>query len=277
MLISNVLTMLHIEVITTKPVATDSPDHLEPWGTARDNSVNKLFNFKLFLWLGRNIQVLDLGCAGGGFIESMVKRGNFAVGIEGSDYSKKMKRAAWGIIPENLFTADITEPFLIREAVNSNQIRFDVITAWEVLEHISENKIQAVIKNIEAHLKPQGIVIMSVSTKEDIVNHHRLHQTIKSKKWWLSIFRELGFKNYLVPKIYFSHDWIRGEGIDDPSSFNVVLSRDKESLPRSRCLLLIATAFTLFNFGHLIIKKISKFLKSHCPQSIKSILRSIGL
>ena len=35
-----------IVIETNKAVAFDSPDHLEPWGTARDDSQNALFNAK---------------------------------------------------------------------------------------------------------------------------------------------------------------------------------------------------------------------------------------
>lgn len=56
-----------IELRTDNPVAWDSPDHLEPWGTRNDNSINKAFNRRLFRLFPpeKVIRVLDLGCAGG--------------------------------------------------------------------------------------------------------------------------------------------------------------------------------------------------------------------
>jgi methyltransferase family protein len=75
-------------VITDKPVAYDSPDHVTPWGTSRDNSVSPLFNAKLGRWIPpEEMSVLDLGCAGGGFIKSLHDMGCFGIGIEGSDFS----------------------------------------------------------------------------------------------------------------------------------------------------------------------------------------------
>ena len=73
-----------LRVVTDTPVALDSPDHLTPWGTARDNSKNIRFNHKLlrlFNHLSRPLQVLDLGCSGGGFVRSLLDVGQFAVGI----------------------------------------------------------------------------------------------------------------------------------------------------------------------------------------------------
>src|SRR5689334_11430474 len=125
-------------IITNKPVAIDSPDHLQPQGTALDNSVNPRFNCKLFGWVGkRQVRVLDLGCAGGGFVKSVLDQGGAAVGIEGSDYSRLRLRAEWATIPDNLFTADITDSFqLLQKSTQGqeNPAQFTVITAWEVLE-----------------------------------------------------------------------------------------------------------------------------------------------
>src|SRR5205809_2708747 len=98
----------------TKPVAVDSPDHIAPRGTANDNSRNRLFNRKLEALLGkRPLAVLDLGCAGGGFVKDFLDEGHVAIGLEGSDYSKKLRRAEWATIPEHLFTCDVTEEFEI--------------------------------------------------------------------------------------------------------------------------------------------------------------------
>jgi 2-polyprenyl-3-methyl-5-hydroxy-6-metoxy-1,4-benzoquinol methylase len=80
--------MADIRVVTDKPVALDSPDHLHPWGTTRDNSVNLAFNRRLSWWIPASmLRVLDLGCAGGEFVKSILDLGGISIGIEGSDYS----------------------------------------------------------------------------------------------------------------------------------------------------------------------------------------------
>jgi hypothetical protein len=104
--------MVKFVLKTNKPVAFDSPDHIVPRGTKYDNTRNMLFNKKLEALFGhRSLYVLDLGCAGGGFVKDCLEDGHFAVGLEGSDYSKKLERAEWRTIPANLFTCDITEDF----------------------------------------------------------------------------------------------------------------------------------------------------------------------
>lgn len=166
---------------------------------------------------------------GGGFVKSVLDRKGFAIGIEGSDFSKKNKRAEWATIPNNLFTADITEPFKLLK--DNKIVKFNVITAWEVIEHIKENKLKAVFDNIKLHLSPNGVIIMSVSTKSDIIDGENLHQTVQNKEWWLKKFTELGFESHKEPLRYFYYDWVRGIGIDDAASFNVVLTRINEDLP----------------------------------------------
>jgi 2-polyprenyl-3-methyl-5-hydroxy-6-metoxy-1,4-benzoquinol methylase len=228
----------NIEVITDKPIAYDSPDHVEPWGTKYDNSVNLNFNYKLAKWISlENLTVLDLGCSGGGFVKSVIDMGCFAVGIEGSDYSKIRGRAEWSTIPGNLFTADITEPFQVvvtSKNFDNAQVKqpyqFTVITAWEFIEHISTDKLGAVFQNITAHLRKNGVVIMSVSPNEDVVNGVNLHQTVQSKEWWLAECYRHGFVHHESVLSYFDRDFIRSEP-NAPNSFHLILTRINESLP----------------------------------------------
>src|SRR5438034_3019168 len=92
----------------TKPVAVDSPDHIAPRGTANDNSRNRLFNRKLEALLRkRPLAVLDLGCAGGGVVKDVLDDGHVAIGLEGSDGSKKLGGAEWAAIPEGLCAGDV--------------------------------------------------------------------------------------------------------------------------------------------------------------------------
>jgi hypothetical protein len=116
---------MHVCVRTDYPVADDSPDHLRPRGTAFDNSRNRRFNRKLsalYCGLDRPIRVLDLGCAGGGFVCDCLTDGQVAVGIEGSDYSSRWGRAEWPLLGGRaLFTADITRPFEVVRVDNCHE------------------------------------------------------------------------------------------------------------------------------------------------------------
>lgn len=234
--------MSNIHIWTKKPVAYNSLDHTQPWGTARDNSTNLMFNRKLRWWIPLSqLNVLDLGCAGGGFVKSILDDSGFAVGIEGSDYSKVRKRAEWGTIPEYLFTADITEPFKLYRTDEKKQeipLMFNVITAWEVMEHISEAKLDAVARNICSHLYSNGVVIMSISPNEEIIEGVALHQIVENKDWWVAKFEELGLVHHQEVLSYFGVDYVRGEE-NAPSSFHLILTRFGESVPYKKKLNLL--------------------------------------
>src|ERR1051325_9658844 len=117
-----------------REVAYASPDHILPWGTRRDNSRNPRFNdklYKLFPRYQETLKVLDMGCSGGGFVKSCFDEGCLAVGLEGSDFSKKWRRAEWRTIPELLCTCDITADFGLLLDFNQKVQRlvFDAITS----------------------------------------------------------------------------------------------------------------------------------------------------
>jgi len=132
-----------IELITDYPLAYESNDHNFPHGTKNDNSTNKRFIEELHTLKQGSLNILDLGCSGGQLVVDFInhREGNKGVGIEGSDYSVKRKRAN---CPEyynkNLFTADITKPFTVKN------IKFDFITLWEVLEHIHKEQLPNCLK-----------------------------------------------------------------------------------------------------------------------------------
>ncbi len=220
-----------ISVHTVKPIALDSPDHLVPRGTAQDNSVHLPFNRLLYGLIPANqIRLLDLGCAGGGFVKSILDDGGFAVGIEGSDYSQQLRRAEWATIPDHLHTADCTEPFFVAAQDTRYLQRFNIVTAWEFFEHIATNRLPDVMANIKRHLEPDGYVIGSICSAYDINYGVHLHQTVQSREWWVSFFRYFGFKTKPYVESHFGGDWLRGpkSAQSVAGSFLIVLQLARE-------------------------------------------------
>ena len=216
-----------------KKIAYDSNDHIFPWGTKRDNSKNPRFNNQLInLFQQRSaqscIKVLDIGCAGGGFVKSIIEDGHFSVGIEGSDFSKKNSRAEWRTIPRNLFTCDVTQEFSIRN--NGRKILFDVITCWEVLEHIPPNKLNAVLKNIKKNMAEGGLLICSIPNWPEIKNGVILHHIVKPKNWWLIRITMAGF--ICLPKYvkYFQTQFVRGKW-QTRKNFHIIATNNKNFMP----------------------------------------------
>lgn len=242
-----------IEVRTEKRVAVNSPDHIRPWGTAQDNSTNHRFNEKVFKLFGqKRIRVLDLGCSGGGFVRSMVDDGHDAIGIEGSDYSARMRRAEWRTIPERLFTADVTEPFEVLE--NGSLITFDLITAWELLEHLKEEKMGIVCSNVIKHLEENGLFIASICTAPD----QDLHQTVRPRDWWLHLFDQSHLRHHKVIVDWFSGQFVRGPRFGASLSFHVALTKAggvPPAIPRTTICERMFDAWH-FSYPHRILREL---------------------
>ena len=220
---------------TKFPIAYKSPDHLVPFGTRFDQSRNRRFNLNLFRFFPEHhvIKVMDLGCSGGTFVKDVIDDGHFAIGLEGSDWSKKFKRAAWASIPDFLFTCDIKENFTVLE--DGKKLLFDVITAWEVMEHIKTTDLPKLIKNIKNHLLPSGIFIASISSLPHLVNGVNLHQTVQSKNWWLKLFKKSGLFQLQKHRDYFDGQFVRGgrvEKLSEDKQFVLFLSPNPQRAPK---------------------------------------------
>src|SRR5687768_8745426 len=155
-----------VNLETAHPVAFESPDHLIPRGTKADNSTNKKFVSHMAELLSREKPgqhgLLDLGCSGGQLVADFRELGWLAVGLEGSDYSLKHGRANWPALGgTNLFTCDITKPFQIK--THGRPAKFDLITLWEVLEHIPERDLPQLFSNILNHMDVGGYLIASTT------------------------------------------------------------------------------------------------------------------
>lgn len=217
-------------------LAIDSPDHLMPWGTRINDCVNPRFNSKLWRAYPETqvVRILDLGCSGGAFVKSCIDDGHFAVGLEGSDFSKLHSRSAWATIPDFLFTCDVTRPWklTVDRGFGDQPLNFDVVTAWDVIEHIQDSDLPSLAANVHSHLAPGGLWILSVANHEDIVGGVRLHQIVQPKAWWRKRFQELDFVPLDDFAAYFSTQFVRGARRDSERSFHFVLTNEPKGAPQ---------------------------------------------
>lgn len=167
-------------LITKYPIATNSWDHKEPWGTKQDNTHCVAFATACERYFKRKVSMLDIGCAGGGLVQDFLEHGHMAVGLEGSDYSLVRKRAAWGSVPSNLFTCDVTKPFRLL-----NPSVFDVVGCWGVIEHFDEYDLENVWSNVREHMSEHSIFCGLIGTTTD----GNWHRTVKDRKWWYQHLR----------------------------------------------------------------------------------------
>ncbi len=196
-------------VETKHPVAYESPDHISPSGTKANNSTNKKFVLRMNEIVSQEFPkqdkyFMDVGCSGGQLVADFKEMNWAAVGLEGSDYSLKTKRANWATLANtHLFTCDITRPYRITHG--GQPVRFHLITAWEVLEHIAGPDLDAVFGQIIDHLYEGGYFLASTTSTPDVVNGIELHQTRMTFDQWQSFIAsrypelepvDLGFKIY---------------------------------------------------------------------------------
>jgi cyclopropane fatty-acyl-phospholipid synthase-like methyltransferase len=224
--------------MTNHPLALSSRDFVVPGGSMMDNTNKPEFLKKLYSLFElhtdkRSFALLDIGCSAGRMVEQVLQDGHFAAGLEGSDYSLARKRSSWGRIPGNLFTCDVTQDFTLfsksvekmccysRSTVKLEQVpfRFDVITAWELMEHIKEGApLETLMDNVQRHLMPDGYFMMSVSSQK---GYH--HETVKGRDWWMGFFDRFDFQNNEEVCRLIGRDWPRGP--NEPDSFNLALQR----------------------------------------------------
>lgn len=150
---------------------------------------NKNFNNKLYeLINNNNAKILELGCGTGLFIQDCLEDGYMAVGLDGNIYYKELSLQAWGKAASNLFVCDIGKPFQLYE--DNEELKFDIITTWECLEHLYEPDIEQVLSNIEKHSKKDTYLIYSASQREHLPHHQCVH----NQDWWTKKFNSIGFK-----------------------------------------------------------------------------------
>lgn len=175
---------------TDYPFCYDSADYKEPLGSAHDYHSNTKFIDRIeTLFRYRPISMIDLGCANGSQVVEFIKRGHDAAGIDGSDYGVKNKTGGWGTNPDNFFNADLTKPFSLVKKIGSwVEHTFDLITAWDVLEHIAESDLPQFFQNIKNHTDQHSLCFFGIA----MFPCGDYHRTVQNEQWW---------RNYL------SADW----------------------------------------------------------------------
>lgn len=184
-----------IQLKTNFPIAINSNDHLMPDSTMEGLSRPTLFVNHCIGILGFNIKVLDIGTGAAGLVYEWAINGVLAAGIDGSDFCRKNKIGYWPLLPNNLLTCDITQPFEFTDKNTSLPVNFNLITCWEVLEHIHESDLATLLHNVRSHLSDTGYFIGSISllTYNDKVGNP-YHITLKPRVWWSSVFKNNGLE-----------------------------------------------------------------------------------
>lgn len=134
--------------------------------------------------------LLDVGCNNGVFLHHAEKSGFDVTGLDFNDNLLEAGRKAFGL--NKLYCATL-EDF----AVKYPDEKFDVITFFEVLEHLDNPS--GFIDKIKSLLKPQGHIALSVPNRDMMVNplgeqdYPPHHMTRWSEKAVQTMLRAHGF------------------------------------------------------------------------------------
>lgn len=93
-------------------------------------------------------RLLDVGCAGGNFLEWMQQIGGWEVsGVEtGESAADQARQKGLNVTTGDLFSAAYTGAY------------FDAVTLWDVIEHVPDPL--ALLREVHRILKPDGILVM---------------------------------------------------------------------------------------------------------------------
>jgi SAM-dependent methyltransferase len=157
------------------------------------------------LTLGKRISVLDIGCSYGVFLKKALDQGWNAMGIEPSQNEAAFAR--------EIFKAEVSETII--EGFESDQ-RWDVITLWDVFEHLPQpTEKLGIVKSL---LADDGIVIIRVPNANGFI--HRLAFII-----YMVTF---GYINFPLVKLFENHLYIYTEcslkETLEKAGLNVILS-----------------------------------------------------
>jgi SAM-dependent methyltransferase len=195
-----------IRLETDYPAALDSPDHIAPVGTVNDNTTDIQYIEAIKKYFKKSpLKVLDLGCAGGQLIADFISMGDYAVGLEGSPLARKQGAGKhnWDKYGDkNLFTVDLTKPYQLYD--ENEKVEFDLITTWEVIEHIAEEDLEMFFSNIKNHLKDDGVLCCSIAVVRDDVGYLdgkliSRHQSVFNPAKWINILFDNGFELAIDP------------------------------------------------------------------------------
>mgnify|MGYP001573505615 CR=1 FL=1 len=104
-------------------------------------------------------RLLDIGCSTGEFLELVSRTGRYA--IEGAEISQEAARKASERLKVDVFCGTLEE-------LPSSPCSYDVITAWEIIEHIPDPV--AFLRRVHYLLKPHGICCLSTPNTNKLKN-----------------------------------------------------------------------------------------------------------
>lgn len=138
-----------------------------------------------------NMKIVDLGCGDGSFANYLLHSSN-ATSADGID----IVRVRGVETNVNFIQMDLDESVPLPYADNS----IGLITAFDSMEHLSEEGLRFRIPDIYRCICPNGRFYMSAPNWSSVFHFKdgttmELHRTMKPEKWWIDLCSEAGFRH----------------------------------------------------------------------------------
>lgn len=139
-----------------------------------------------------SMRVVDVGCALGFFVRHLRSRGYDVRGLEYSNW-------ALDHAPEDirfyLQQYDLTDTEPIADWVlEGGEAPFDVVTCFEVLEHIAAPSVDQACQHLFNALAPGGILLATICVVgQPDTRSDPTHVTVVPREWWERKFEACGF------------------------------------------------------------------------------------
>ncbi len=104
--------------------------------------------------VGKGSRVLDYGAGGGAFVQQLIQDGFEAKGMEPSQIARENAKQVHGI---DMLTPDAFVP---------EEMHFDAITLWHVLEHLPN--LNQHLSEFYKSLEPKGVLLVAVPNHESL-------------------------------------------------------------------------------------------------------------
>jgi len=167
-------------------------------GYAFSKEKRKIFQYHLnilFSMKNKIKTVLDIGCAFGYFLSLCDKVGIKTYGLEVSDYAVNEAK--------KYTQAEIRKPVKLNSLFINE--RFDVITAFDVLEHLNNDK--RILKFAYDRLKTDGILYGTTPNAKYFLNRlfgeaDPTHINVHGAVYWFNLLRDIGFRDIKIKYIF---------------------------------------------------------------------------
>ena len=139
--------------------------------------------------------MLDLGCGRGPYLYFWQWFVGVTAGIELSEWACK-----------NAFVPYVVNGDISNEEIfkGISPLNWDLITAFDVLEHLDDNQLDLTLKNMLKYGN-QFLISVPVIGDPNLLND-KTHKQLKTKEEWIKLWESYGLKITEAPKDWLYHE-----------------------------------------------------------------------